>query len=66
MLKDILTSPATLRVLFYALAPVLAMVPGVTLDQAAHTVTINLDTVMIGLAAGLAAGGGVFAAFGKK
>jgi hypothetical protein len=64
MLREILTSPATLRVLLYAVAPLLGMVPGVTLDG--HVISIDLDTAMIGIAAGLAAGGGVFAAFGKK
>jgi hypothetical protein len=66
MLKEILTSPATLRVLFYALAPVLGMVPGVTLDNVAGTITIDVQTALIGIAAGLGIGGSVFAKFGKK
>lgn len=66
MLKEILTSPATLRVLFYALAPVMGMLPGVSLDQVAGTITIDVQTAMIGLLAGIGIGGGVFAKFGKK
>ena len=66
MLKEILTSPATLRVLIYALAPVAAMLPGVTLDQAAGTLTVDLQTASLGLVAGLGIGGSIFAKFGKK
>ena len=64
MLKEILTSPATLRVLFYLLAPIIGMIPGVTIAD--HILTINLDTALAGIAAGGMAGAGVFAAFGKK
>jgi len=65
-MRELLTSPATLRVLLYLIAPVLGMLPGVTLDQDAGTILINIDTALAGLAAGMAAGGGIFAIWGKK
>ena len=63
-MKDLLTSPATLRVLIYLLAPLLGMVPGVTLTN--HILTIDLDAAMIGIAGGAVFAGGVFAKFGKR
>lgn len=65
-MRELLTSPATLRVLFYLIAPLLGMVPGITVDQAAHTILINIDTALAGIGIGAAAGAGVFAMFGKK
>jgi len=65
-MKDLLTSPATLRVLLYIIAPLLGMVPGVSLDQVTHVLTINLDTALAGIAAGSLAAGGVYAKFGKR
>ena len=65
-MKELLTAPATLRVVLYILAPLLGMIPGVTLDQATHVVTINLDTALAGIAAGSLAAGGVYAKFGKR
>lgn len=65
-MKDLLTSPATLRVILYVLAPLLGMVPGVTLDQTTHILTINLDTALAGIAAGGVVAGGVYAKFGKR
>ena len=65
-MKEILTSPATLRVILYVIAPLLGMIPGVTLDQATHILTINLDTALTGIAAGGAVAGGVYAKFGKR
>jgi hypothetical protein len=65
-MRELLTSPATLRVLIYLIAPVLGMVPGVTIDQDAGTILLNINTALTGLAAGIAAGGGVFAIWGKK
>lgn len=63
-MREILTSPATLRVLFYLLAPILGMMPGVSV--VGHIITINADLAFAGIAAGIVAGGGVFAAWGKK
>ena len=63
-MKELLTSPATLRVLLYILAPVLGMVPGVTL--AGHVVSIDLDMALAGIASGAIVAGGVFAKFGKR
>lgn len=65
-MKEILTSPATLRVLFAILAPILGMIPGVSLDQATHILSINLDTALTGAGVGGAAAMGVYAKFGKK
>ena len=65
-MKEFFTSPATLRVLLYLLAPVLAMVPGITIDQVAGIITINISTALTGIAVGGGRGAGVFAAWGKK
>lgn len=65
-MKELLTSPATLRVLLYVLAPLLGMIPGVSLDQATHVLTINLDTALTGIGAGSAVAAGVYAKFGKR
>jgi hypothetical protein len=65
-MRELLTSPATLRVLLYLIAPVLAMVPGVSINEDAGTILININTALTGLAAGMAAGGGIFAIWGKK
>jgi len=66
MLNDLMTSPGTLRVLLYLVAPLLGMMPGITIDQDAHTILIQIDTALAGIAAGMAAGGTVFAVWGKK
>ena len=63
-MKEILTSTATLRVLLYIIAPLLGMVPGVTM--VGHIVTIDLDAALLGIAGGSALAGGVYAKFGKK
>lgn len=65
-MKELLTSPATLRVLIYILAPVVGMIPGVSLDQVTHVLTIHLDTALTGIAVGGGVAGGVFAKFGKR
>ena len=59
-------NPTYLRVGFYFLAPMLASVPGVTVDMAAGVVTIDIDTLLAGIVVGAAAVGGVFAKWGKK
>jgi len=65
-MRELLTSPATLRVLFYLIAPILGMIPGITVDQAAHTILIDINAALAGGGIGAAAGAGVFALFGKK
>ena len=65
-MKELLTAPATLRVVLYILAPLLSMIPGVTLDQATHVVTINLDAALGGIVSGAIIAGGVYAKFGKR
>ncbi len=59
-------NPTYLRVGFYLFAPMLASVPGVTVDMAAGVVTIDIDTLLGGVAIGIAAAVGVFAKWGKK
>ena len=59
-------NPTYLRVGFYLLAPMLASVPGVSVDMMAGVVTIDIDTLLGGIAIGIAAGAGVFAKWGKK
>jgi len=59
-------NPTYLRVGFYFLAPMLASVPGVTVDMAAGLITIDIDTLIAGIVIGAAAAGGVFAKWGKK
>lgn len=66
MLKEVLSSPGTLRVLLYVLAPLVGMLPGLALDQVTHVLTINLDTALAGIAAGVVGAGGVFTIWGKK
>lgn len=59
-------NPTYLRVGFYLLAPMLASVPGVTVDMVAGTVTIDIDALLAGVAVGTAAAVGVFAKWGKR
>lgn len=66
MLKELITSPATLRVILYLIAPLLGMIPGISINQDAGTILIDINTALAGVAAGMAAGGGVFAVWGKK
>ena len=59
-------NPTYLRVGFYFLAPMLASIPGVTVDAAAGLITIDIDTAIAAIVVGAAAAGGVFAKWGKK
>lgn len=65
-MKELLTSPATMRVILYVLAPLLGMIPGVSLDQTTHVLTIHLDTAVQGVGAGSLVAGAVYAKFGKR
>lgn len=55
-----------IRVLIYFLAPLAALLPGVAYDQAAATVTIDLDMAAKGLGIACLAVAGLFAKWGKK
>ena len=59
-------NPTYLRVGFYFLAPMLASVPGVTVDATAGLITIDIDTAIAAIVVGAAATGGVFAKWGIK
>lgn len=63
---ELVKSPATLRVLLYMLLPLVATVPGVTWDEASGLLTIDPMQALPWLVAGIAAGGGIFAVWGKK
>ena len=65
-MKELLSSPATLRVALYMLLPLLATVPGVQVDPATDLITIDPHTVWPWLVGGIVAGGGIFAIWGKK
>ena len=65
-MKELLASPATLRVALYMLLPLVATVPGVTVDPATDLITIDPHTVWPWLVGGFIAGGGIFAVWGKK
>ena len=59
-------NPVYIRVFLYFIAPILAMLPGVTYDADAQTVILHLDTIAIGLAGSALLSGAVFAKWGKK
>ena len=66
IIREILTSPATIRVLLIMALPIVAMVPGVTVDPVTDLITINPHVTWPWLVGGMAAGFGVYAVFGKK
>lgn len=56
-----------LRFLIYAIVPAMAAtLPGVAYDAAAQTLTIDIETAIIGFSGGLAAAAGVLQIWGKK
>ncbi len=59
-------NPTYLRVGFYFLAPMLASVPGVSVDMSAGLITIDIDAAIAAIVIGAAATGGVFARWGTK
>jgi hypothetical protein len=65
-MKELLASPATLRVALYMLLPLVATVPGVTVDPVTDLITIDPHTVWPWLVGGFLAGGGIYAIWGKK
>lgn len=59
-------NPVYIRMVFYVLAPLVALAPGVTFDPDAFTVLIDLERAALGLSVGLAGVAGVFRRWGKK
>lgn len=59
-------NPVYIRMAVYFLAPVAALLPGVTYSQDAATLTIDLEAAALGLTAAGAAVMGIFARWGKK
>ena len=58
-------NPVYIRMALYFLAPILAMLPGVSYDPATQTVLLHLDTIALGLAGSALFTGAVFAKWGK-
>ena len=59
-------NPVYIRMFLYFVAPVVAMLPGVTYDPVAQTVVLSLDAIAIGLAGSTAVSMAVFAKWGKS
>ena len=59
-------NPVYIRMALYFLAPIVAMLPGVTYDPVAATVLLHLDTIAIGLAGSAIFTAAVFAKWGKS
>ena len=66
MLKELMTSPGTARVIIYLLLTVFAMIPGVVVDQEARTIMIDIDTALLSIGVAVSGGLGIFAIWGKK
>lgn len=58
-------NPVYIRMILYFIAPLMAMLPGVTYDAAAQTVVLQIDTIAMGLAGSGVFVAGVFAKWGK-
>lgn len=54
------------RLFIYFIAPLLALLPGVTFDNEAFTLLIDLEAAAIGLTAALVGVAGVFRRWGVK
>jgi hypothetical protein len=54
------------RVAFYFLSPIIALVPGITVNQEAMTVLIDLNAAALGIAAAGGVSAIIFGKFGKK
>ena len=59
-------NPVYIRVLFYFIAPILGMLPGVTYAADSQQLIIDLEAAAMGLAGSALLTGGVFAKWGKK
>lgn len=56
-----------LRFAVYAIVPALAAtLPGLTYDAAAQTLTLDIETALLGFSGGVAAAAGVLQVWGKK
>lgn len=65
-LQDTLKSPATLRVILFSVMPILASVPGVTIDPVTYLITIDPFTVWPWVVGGVFGSLAIFAVWGKK
>lgn len=59
-------NPVYIRVLFYFLAPLLGMLPGVTYAADSGQLVIDIETAVLGLSASAVFSGAIFAKWGKK
>lgn len=59
-------NPVYARLASYIFLPMLGTLPGVTVDMAAGIITVDIDTAIAGVGAGIAASGAIFAKWGKK
>lgn len=59
-------NPVYVRMVLYFIAPLVAMMPGVTYDPAAQTILLSLDTIAVGIAGSALFTGAVFMKWGKK
>ena len=59
-------NPVYLRLASYIFLPMLGTLPGVTVDMVAGVITVDIDTFIAGVLAGVLASGGIFAKWGKK
>lgn len=55
-----------IRMAFYVIAPLAAMLPGVTFNSEAFTVMIDLNAAALGISVALAGIAAVFKTWGKK
>lgn len=58
-------NPVYIRMIFYVLAPMAAMIPGVTYSADAGTLLIDLEAAAIGLTVAVASVAAVFRKWGK-
>ncbi len=59
-------NPVYLRLASYVFLPMLGTLPGVTVDMTAGLVTIDIDTLLAGIGAGIVGSAAIFAKWGTK
>ncbi len=59
-------NPVYGRLAAYIFLPMLGTLPGVTVDMAQGIITVDIDTAIAGITAGVLGAGGIFAKWGKK
>lgn len=59
-------NPVYIRMVLYFIAPLAAMIPGVTYNSVDATVLIQLDSIAVSLAGSAAFSAAVFSVWGKK